>query len=132
MANRISNSQSLHDKIITEAIKHLNQTDFDVYTNPGNYKNAGIGDNFPDIVMTEKGQRTVKFIIEVETEDTVNSNEANNQWLKYSKEISATFYLMIPLNSKNNAQLLCNRYGINVRFATFQLDRFNNILINFE
>jgi hypothetical protein len=132
MANRINESQSLHDRVIDEVVKHLNKTDFDIYTNPGSIKNAKIGDNYPDVIMTDKGTKTVKFIIEVETADTVNQNEAENQWLKYSREISATFYLMIPLNSKSNAQLLCNRFGMNVRYATYQVDKFNNITIHFE
>jgi len=132
MANRNPYTQSLHDRVINEAVKHLNQTDFDIYTNPGSLKNAGIGDKYPDIIMTEKGKTTVKFIIEVETVDSINITEATDQWKKYSREISATFYLMVPSERKNLAQQFCNQLGINVRFATFQIDRLNNINFNFE
>lgn len=53
--------------MITEIIGHLNQKSFDIYTNPGEQKNAGIKDNYPDVILTEKGTTTVKFIMEIET-----------------------------------------------------------------
>lgn len=131
MAQRDFINNSLHNQVIEETVQHLNSTDYDIYTNPGEAKNAGVNNNFPDIIMTEKGTNTVKFIIEVETEDTINIEEATSQWGKYSREISATFYLLIPQKSKNYAQALCNQVGISVRFATFSVNN-SRLTINFE
>jgi hypothetical protein len=133
MANRNFTSQSLHDLVIQEAVIRLNSVDFGIYTNPNNSRNAGIGDKYPDIIMTEKGTTTVKFIIEVETDETINITEANNQWKKYATEINASFYLLVPFSRKSQAISLCKQVGISVRFATYQVNSFNNITqINFE
>lgn len=117
--NRSISDASLHDRVITEITNVLNQKDFDIYTNPGQEKNAGIGDNYPDVIMTEKGTTNVRFILEVETEASVTWEEAINQWKKYSTEINATFYLVVPQQLLNKAIILCQQAGINVRFASY-------------
>ena len=92
-------------------------------------KNAGIGDNYPDVILTEKNGTTVKFIMEVETADSVSKEEAVRQWKKYVSEISATFYLVVPISSLKKAKDLCQREGINARFATFSL---NGSVLDFD
>lgn len=57
MAQRSEQTQSLHDRVITEITPMLNSQNYDIYTNPGESKNAGIVENYPDIIMTEKEQR---------------------------------------------------------------------------
>ena len=99
----------------------MNNKSFDIYINPGQEKNAGIGDNYPDVVMTEKGRNTVKFILEVETEDSVTKDEAINQWKKYTSEINATFYLVVPAALLNKAKELCQRENINSRYTTYSI-----------
>ena len=76
--------------------------------------------------MTEKGTKTVKFILEVETYDTINLTEAESQWKKYATDIKATFYLVVPEQEINRANELCKKVGVNVRFSTYSLE--NNIL----
>lgn len=133
MANRIPNSESLHDKVIKAATNRLDNITYDIYTNPGKMKINGIGENYPDIILTKKDQRTVEFIIEVETADSVNISEATFQWKKYANEIKASFYILVPLDKKNLAISLCKQIGISARFGTFQTDRFGNVIsINFE
>jgi len=119
MTIREGYTAKLHDKVIAEAVKILSQEHFDIYTNPNKEKNAGINDNYPDIILTEKGTNTVKFIIEVETVDSITENEAENQWKKFATEIKSTFYLLVPANSINKANELCKKLGINVRFAQY-------------
>ena len=114
--------QDTHDKVVREIVNHLNNEDYDIYINPGQEKNAGIGDNYPDVVMTEKGKNTVKFILEVETFESVNKDEAINQWKKYTSEINATFYLVVPAALLNKAKELCQRENINSRYATYSLN----------
>lgn len=117
--NRSFSDASLHDKIISEIRNVLNQNDFDIYTNPGQEKNACIGNNYPDVILTERGTTKVRFILEVETEASVTWEEAIKQWKKYSNEINATFYLVVPQQLLNKATVLCQQVGINVRFATY-------------
>lgn len=123
---------NLHDRIISEVANVLNQKDFDIYTNPGQEKNAGIGDNFPDVIMVEKGTKTVRFILEIETEESITQNEANSQWKKYSNEINATLYLVIPKQFLKKASSLCQQNVINVRFITYSINTNNVIEFNFD
>ncbi|MDH7912592.1 hypothetical protein [Winogradskyella sp. SYSU M77433] len=127
MTNRNYHNQNLHDNVINSARRFLNTTDYDIYTNPSSQKNAGIGDLYPDIVMTVKGKTTVKFIIEVETADSINLYEATNQWKKYATNIQASFYILVPLNLKVKADQLCKQVGISVRFGTYSVDYAGNV-----
>ena len=127
MANRNYHHQNLHDNVITSAKRFLNDKDFDIYTNPGSQKNAGIGDLYPDIILTVKGKQTVKFFIEVETSDSINLTEATNQWKKYAKGIRASVYLLVPKSQKIKANNLCNQIGISVRFGTYEVDYYGNV-----
>lgn len=131
MEQQITNA-SLHDQVIKELKNVLNQRDFDIFTNPGQEKNAGIGDNYPDIVMTNKSTTKVRFILEVETEDSVSMEEANGQWKKYSNEINATFYLVVPQQLLSKAVTLCQQAGINARFITYSVNDLNVINFNFN
>lgn len=133
MAYRNFNTQSLHDRVIQVAIDQLDKTNHEVYINPGSQKNVKIGNNYPDIVMVKKGTKTVDFIIEVETSDSINIVEATNQWKKYATEIKASFYLLVPINQKNLAINLCKQVGISARFGTYHTDAFGNVTnINYE
>lgn len=113
---------NIHDKVVRDIVSHLNTVTYDVYINPGQEKNAGIGDNYPDVILTEKNSTTVKFIMEVETVESVSQEEATRQWKKYVSEINATFYLVVPALSLKKAKDLCQREGINARFTTYSVD----------
>jgi len=130
--NRDSSDASLHDRVITEIRNVLNQKDFDIYANPGQEKNACIGNNYPDVILTEKGTTKVRFILEVETDASVTWEEATSQWKKYAKEINATFYLVVPKELLSKAITLCRQAGVNVRYITYSIDFLNNITFNFN
>ena len=121
--------EGLHDRVVRAIRSSLNQKDYDVYINPGQEKNAGIGGHYPDVIMTEKGKTTVKFIMEVEVADSVTQEEAERQWKKYASEINATFYLVVPQNLFSKAKELCQNNNLSVRFATFEEKNGN---INFK
>ncbi len=123
--------EELHDRVVRAIQNKLNQRDYDVYINPGQEKNAGINGNYPDVIMTEKGKTTVKFILEVEVAASVSQEEAERQWKKYSTEINATFYLVVPQSSLNKAKELCQSNNIKARFATFA-DIGNAITFKFD
>lgn len=122
---------NIHDKVVRDIVSHLNTEAFDVYINPGQEKNAGIGDNYPDVILTEKNGTTVKFIMEVETSESVSQEEALRQWKKYVSEINATFYLVVPSLSLKKAKELCQREGINARFTTFSVSG-ETIIFDFQ
>lgn len=132
MANRTIETTGVHDKVVREIKKFLNQRDFDIYLNPGQEKNAGIGDNYPDVVMATKGTRQVKFILEIETTDSVTKEEAEGQWKKYANEINATFYIVVPESSAFRARQLCQQAGVNARFATYDISLTGNITFKFN
>lgn len=132
MANRSTETTGLHDRVIREIRQVLNQRDFDIYINPGQEKNAGIAGNYPDVIMTEKSTPNVKFILEVETLDSITKEEANSQWKKYSTEIKATFYIVVPEAGIQKAKDLCQQIGVNARFATFACNEYGNLSFNFK
>lgn len=122
---------NIHDIVVCDIVSQLNTETYDVYINPGQEKNAGIGDNYPDVILTEKNSTTVRFIMEVETVESVSQEEAVRQWKKYVSEISATFYLVVPVSSLKKAKDLCQREGINARFTTYSVDG-NTITYDFQ
>lgn len=120
-----------HDRVITEIVPRLNREKYDVYTNPNQEKNAGIGENYPDVILTEKGGTTVKFIMEVETVESVTSEESLKQWKKYFTEINATFYLVVPVTLLNKAKELCQKEDINARYTTY-FERNGELIFDFQ
>lgn len=132
MANRSIETTGLHDRVIREIKNVLNQKDYDILLNPGQEKNANILGNYPDVIMAVKGIRKVKFILEVETSDSITKEEAEGQWKKYADEIKATFYIVVPEASASKAKQLCQQAGVNARFATYNVDGFGKISFKFK
>lgn len=120
-----------HNRVIEEIVPRLNIEKFDIYTNPSQEKNAGIGDNYPDVILTDKGGKTVKFIMEVETADSVTSEESVKQWKKYFSEINATFYLVVPVTLLNKAKELCQKEDINARYTTY-FEKNGELIFEFQ
>ncbi len=131
MASRNIITQPLHDQIIQIAYNNLDKINHDVFINPGQQHNTSVGNEYPDIIITNKNDNVVKFIIEVETSDSVNLSEALNQWIAYSK-LGGTFYLLVPQDSRNLAELICVQNNIKARFGTYQLDQNRNMTIIYE
>ena len=133
MAQRKIENKLLHDRVVEEIKNNLNQKDYDIYINPGSEKNASVSGNYPDVIMTKKGETTVQFIMEVETSDSITKTEAEGQWKKYATEIKATFYLVVPKASISRAIQLCQQVGVNARFATYVVNLFDGrISFNFD
>ncbi len=132
MAIRQSNTQVFHDKVVEIASENLRRSNqFKVYANPGDSKNTRIGELYPDIIITPQNENRVLFIIEVETADSINANEAISQWKSYSN-LGGTFYILVPIESKTLAQNLCNMYGIRAKFGTYFINNYNQLTINYE
>ena len=82
--------------------------------------------------MAIKGTKQVKFILEVETSDSVTKEEAEGQWRKYANEIRATFYIVVPESVAFKAKQLCQQAGVNARFATYNVDLTGKITFKFN
>ena len=130
MAVRNFISQNEHDNVIQAAYSRLDKVNHRVYINPNQQKNTSINNvHYPDIIITSINDNNVKFTIEVETSDSVNSSEVQ-QWKDYS-EFSGTFYLLVPFASKGVAELLCRQNNIKARFGTY-IYQNGQYIINYE
>lgn len=127
MATRDTNKQDLHDRVIYYAEQRLDKSNHEVYINPGLDKNAGVGNLYPDIIITRRATTTIEFIIEVETAESINIREAKQQWTRYSKEINATFYLLVPYSNRAQTINLCKLIGISARIGTYQTDAIGHV-----
>lgn len=126
MAIRIPVNQSEHDSVIQTAYNGLDRVNHDVYINPGQIHNTSVDGLYPDIIITNKEDKFVKFCIEVETADSINQSEVS-QWHDYSTRIGGTFYLLVPIDYKSKAELLCRQNNIKARFGTYSKDVWGNI-----
>jgi hypothetical protein len=123
-------NQTIHDSIVQAAAERLDATKYTVYINPGQQKNTAVGSEYPDIVVTPKGSNVVQFIIEVETADSVNENEAV-QWKTYS-QLGGTFYILVPHGSLQAARSICFRRAIAARFASYWWDENRQVQIRYD
>jgi hypothetical protein len=129
MAIRNYISQNEHDSVIQSAYNNLDKLNHRVYTNPNQQKNTSINGHYPDLIITLANDNTVKFVIEVETTDSVNNAEVH-QWRTYS-QLGGIFYLLVPFTSKALAELLCRQNGIKARFGTYRIQN-GHYIINYE
>jgi len=111
MAIRSRLSQSEHDMVVIASADTYPSTDR-VYTNPNGETNYSIEGQYPDVVVlraTGASQETI--IEEIETEDSVNKTERDQQWRKYAS-FGCTFHLVVPKSSVAIARVLIQ--GIDV------------------
>ena len=118
MATRNVQNQNFHDQVVQIAAGYLDQAKYTVYTNPDGLLNTKVGNFYPDIIVTAKGNTTAIFIIEVETQDSVTAVEAMSQWLPFAG-LGGTFYLLVPHESLQLAKQLCNQYSIRAKFGSY-------------
>jgi ribosomal 30S subunit maturation factor RimM len=134
MAIRNDISQKEHDSVIEAAYFNLDKVNHHVYKNPDQQRNTSIilknnEHYYPDLIITSVYDTTVKFIIEVETKDSLNNNEVQ-QWQKFS-QLGGTFYILVPFVSKSLTELLCRQNDIKARIGTYRLQN-TRYIINYE
>lgn len=102
---RNNTKQTEHDKVVTaSAATWQNKPGRVVHTNPGGDKNFSVnGDNYPDVVVVDN-QNQLLAVEEIETEESVNQNEAE-QWEKYSG-FGVRLNLVVPESHVSEAQRL--------------------------
>jgi hypothetical protein len=112
MANRIYNKQSEHDGAVRAAGQIYRDHGKHAWINPDGEKNKDWGGRYIDIIAAANQQATSAWVIEVETDDSVNDTEAGLQWEDYSKVYSQRWYLAVPSSSKAEAERLLKKHGI--------------------
>ncbi len=127
---RGAEGQTSHDWVVNIAGGRLDAAKYTVYMNPGSQKNTAVGGEYPDIIVTPRGLNTIQFIIEVETEASVNDSEAT-QWKLYS-ELGATFYILVPYSSLKAARSICARKAIRAKFGYYWFDDKRQFQIRYE
>ena len=70
-------------------------------------------DLFPDIVVVRRPGQWLTLMAEVETADTVNDENAVNEWLPYSKVGDLLLY--VPAGCVPETKRLCKKHGIKVK-----------------
>jgi len=118
------------DDIISAACEGLDKEQHDIYPNYSYAKNTSVRGLFPDIIITQKDDKRVKFIIKVETADNISENEVE-QWEEYS-DLGGTFYLLVPSNLQLKAELLCLQNGIKARFGTYKENSDGEYVISYD
>lgn len=112
MANRESKKQSDHDNVVYTAKSIYEEHGKNVWINPGSTKNKTWSGQYIDVIATENKNSDKAWVIEIETEDSVSSTEAKNQWEKYDKAFTQRWHLAVPVNSESEALKLVNDTGI--------------------
>jgi len=105
--------RKLHDRAINDIAQNgvLFPSYGEVITNLGSEKNRDVGGLYPDIIFIDRRTGLEFMIGEVETESSVNEDEAINQWLRYAK-LNIHFYLFVPDTCMAEAFDLVKRYNI--------------------
>lgn len=121
MTQHLPNSEKKkHDEIITSIESRLTKDGYLIKTNPSTSKKHGVrrGDEvfYPDLYIYEISsvKNAVTRLYEVETEQTINDNEAKDRWKKFAAGKS-DFYLVIPKESVDKAKTLAEKYDINIK-----------------
>jgi hypothetical protein len=136
MANRIY-TQSEHDAVVqasAETYNQLIQQGYRVTTNPGSERNQQVGSgNYPDIVVWKPDplnptKGTAVIIEEIETQDTVTSQEAA-QWKKYGN-LSVKFILLVPAAKSREAFALVQMEAVKVAEIWSYEERAGRYLFN--
>jgi hypothetical protein len=106
-----------HDRII-RLLQTKYKRRFVATINPGAELNQGIGEgsetSYPDVVLMPPGRgHKVVGVIEVETQESVNTLEAMAQWAIFGR-LPIEFWLFVPAASVEVARRLCidNHIGV--------------------
>jgi hypothetical protein len=128
MEQRLPAEQFEYDLVIQAAAgQFASSAKYSIHTNPGAEKNAGVGHQFPDIVVTEKGTGNVKFLLEVETVNSVDASEVAH-WQALSR-LGPPLYLIVPWRVLPISQRLCSSAGIKCQHGYYVQDEHGRVRI---
>jgi hypothetical protein len=103
-----------HDRVIRQLqAKYKRKTD--VIINPGNEQNQSVTVGelvvFPDVLVFAEGTKRLLITVEVETGESVNTNEARAEWGVYSK-LKVPLHLYLPPQCVEAARRIADEYQI--------------------
>jgi hypothetical protein len=128
MSQRPAEEQFEHDLVVqAAAAQFAGSAKYVIHANPGNEKNAAVGHQHPDIIVTERGSTRVRFIIEVETTNSVEAQEVNH-WRTLAG-LGPPMYLVTPHLAMPAAQRLCAAAGIKCHFGYYLKDELGRLKI---
>ena len=111
MVNRNYLIQPQHDSAV-RAVKDIYQRhSMYAWINPNGEKNREWCGYYIDVIAVQAREATSAWVIEIETEDSVNETEALNQWKEYDK-VYTGWHLAVPTASKSEAERLIHKYGL--------------------
>ncbi len=82
-----------------------------VWLNPDGEKNMEAGGLFVDVIAADTPGRDSAWVTEVETEDSVNDEEARSQWVRYG-EAYPSWHLAVPVSRYEAARKLVAKHGV--------------------
>jgi len=109
-----------HDSVIESVRARLVVEGNNVRTNKYKFKSNPVNHTqpngekityYPDIYTYD--ENFVTKIFEVETPESINDNEAKEQWVLYARG-RAKFYLVVPKDKVDETKKLINKYKIQV------------------
>ena len=116
-----------HDEAVKEIAGWIHRKmGYEVQTNPGQEHNCEVDETWPDIVGIDKTGEHPTFIGEVETEESVTSEEAK-QWIEYGRS-SHFFALFVPMGSCEGAKEICLEVGVSVQ-ALYEYTLISGMLL---
>jgi hypothetical protein len=128
MAARTEEEQTEHDLVIEAAVEQFsNSAKYRLQANPGTEMNVAVGRQYPDIVVTEKGSSKVRFLIEVETTDTVGDQELGH-WRALAG-LGPPLYMLTPYAATADAERLCLTAGIKCHNGYYHKDEMGRFKI---
>jgi hypothetical protein len=131
MDERPLTEQHEHDLIVKAAAqKFADSEKYTIHINPGAERNAKVGGEYPDIVVTGRGSGNVKFVIEVETVSSVDSSELP-QWKKFAS-LGPPLYILVPFRVLPIARRLCEGTGLKCHFGYYKEDDRGQVKIAFK
>lgn len=111
MGNRYYLKQPDHDSAVRAARDIYQQHGVLVWINPDGEKNKECCGYYIDVIAAANPQATMVWVIEIETEDSVNDTEALGQWKEYDRAYTS-WKLAVPTTSKSEAERLIQKHGI--------------------
>lgn len=128
MAARTEEEQTEHDLVIEAAVEQFGKSaKYLLHANPGTEMNVAVGHQYPDIVVTEKGSSKVRFVIEVETTDTVGDQETNH-WRALAG-LGPPLYMLTPYAATADAERVCMTAGIKCHHGYYHKDELGRFKI---
>lgn len=111
MSDRYNETQSQHDNVVLNIGEAYRKRGKYAATNPDGERNEKWSGFYIDVIAKESASSDRAWVIEVETNDSINDTEAERQWKDYDK-VYSVWYISVPSESKEKAKQLLRNHNI--------------------